>query len=162
MPKILLDIGQLNEPVIWLLETDGNALESYAIASYAWGSGSQGDAIVRAKTTKENMNVRKASGMELVSLPKTLQDLVEVTQRIGHRYLWLDAFCIVQNDRIYKSRQLNSMVEFYKQADVLVSAASASNCDKGFLQSRSGEQCYGTISQLPYKCKLDNHETQGS
>ncbi|KAG7408441.1 hypothetical protein Forpe1208_v011990 [Fusarium oxysporum f. sp. rapae] len=72
--------------------------ESFAIASYAWGSSSQADTKRRAQTTKENIGCRMASGIEVTGLPKTIQDLIEVTRQIGHRYLWLDAFCIVQND----------------------------------------------------------------
>ncbi|KAJ4246836.1 hypothetical protein NW762_013388 [Fusarium torreyae] len=162
MPKRLLDIGQLGEPVIRLLETSKATREAFAIASYAWGSGSQAGAIERAKTTKENVDSRIGYGMEVISLPKTIQDLIEVTRQIGHRYLWLDAFCIVQDDKAEKSHQLELMVEFYKQADILISAASASNCDEGFLQPRSVDQSYGSIFQLPCSWKHHDQVTQGS
>jgi hypothetical protein len=162
MPKRLLDVGQFDETMIQLVETGDSTLETYAIASYAWGSGSQAVAIEEAKTTTKNIELRMISGMELASLPRTIQDLVEVTRRIGHRYVWLDAFCIIQDDLIEKPHQLNLIVEFYKRADVLISAASASNCDEGFLQPRSVDQCYGTIFDLPYRWKLPSHEIRGS
>lgn len=162
MPKRLLGVGQLGDPVIGLLETSDDAKVSFAIASYAWGTGSQADAIQRAQTTKENIGYRIASGIEVASLPKTIQDLIEVTRQIGHQYLWLDAFCIVQDDSDEGRQQFNSIAEFYKQADVLISAASASNCDNGFLQSRIVGQCYSSVFELPYEWKIDGHKTQGS
>ncbi|SCO86118.1 related to tol protein [Fusarium oxysporum] len=103
-----------------------------------------------------------ASGIEVTGLPKSIQDLIEVTRQIGFRYLWLDAFCIVQDDEDDKNHQFNSIAEFYKQADILISAASASDCGEGFLQSRIVDRCYGSIFELPYEWKVDGDETQGS
>ncbi|SPJ86906.1 related to tol protein [Fusarium torulosum] len=162
MPKRLLSVGQLGDPVIGLLEASDDAKVSFAIASYAWGTGTQADAIQRAQTTKENIGYRMASGIEVTGLPKTIQDLIKVTRQIGHRYLWLDAFCIVQDHDDEKRHQFNSIAEFYKQADILISAASASNCGEGFLQSRIVDRCYGSVFELPYEWKIDDHDTQGS
>ncbi|KAF5585612.1 uncharacterized protein FSUBG_12387 [Fusarium subglutinans] len=162
MPKRLLDVGQLGDPVIGLLEANEDARVSFAIASYVWGNGSKKDAIKRTQTTKENIGYRMASGIEVIGLPKTIQNLIEVTRQIGLEYLWLDAFCIIQDDEDDAHHQVNSMSEFYKQADILISAASASDGDEGFLQSRMVDRCYGSIFELPYKWKVDGHETQGS
>ncbi|KAF5700465.1 hypothetical protein FMUND_14323 [Fusarium mundagurra] len=118
------------------------------------------DAIQRAKTAKENIGYRMASGIEVTGLPKSIQDIIEVTRQIGLRYPWPDAFCIVQNDKADKDHQFNSIAEFYKQADILISAASASDCSEGSLQSRRVDRCYGSIFELPYKWKVDGHETQ--
>ncbi|KAF9766837.1 hypothetical protein IL306_000690 [Fusarium sp. DS 682] len=54
------------------------------------------------------------------------------------------------------------MVDFYKRADILISAASASQSDEGFLQPRSIDQSYGNIFELRYKWNLSSHEAQGS
>ncbi|KAF4459055.1 hypothetical protein FALBO_14194 [Fusarium albosuccineum] len=54
------------------------------------------------------------------------------------------------------------MAEFYKRADVLVSAASASHCGEGFLQPRNVDQCYGAIYKLPFKWEFPNREVKGS
>ncbi|SCV61296.1 unnamed protein product [Fusarium fujikuroi] len=162
MPKRLLDVGHSNEPVLHLFATSHDTQESYAIASYAWGSGPQAEAIQQARTTQANIGSRMSYGLELTSLPRTIRELVEVTRRIGHRYLWLDAFCIVQDDSVEINDQLNAMVDFYKRADILISAASASQSDEGFLQPRSIDQSYGSIFQLRYKWNLSGQEGQGS
>ncbi|KAI3572035.1 heterokaryon incompatibility protein-domain-containing protein [Fusarium oxysporum f. sp. albedinis] len=162
MPKRLLNVGQLGDPFIGLLEASDDARVSFAIGSYVWGSGLKEDAIKQAQTTKENIGCRMTSGIEVTGLPKSIQDLVEVTRQIGLRYLWLDAFCIVQDDDDDRDHQFNSIAEFYKQADILISAASASDCGEGFLQSRTVDRCYGSIFELPYEWKVDGHETQGT
>ncbi|KAG4259291.1 hypothetical protein FPRO03_12967 [Fusarium proliferatum] len=153
MPKRLLDVGQLGDPVIGLLEVSDDARVSFAIGSYVWGNGLKKDVIQQAQTTKENIGYRMASRIEVTGLPKSIQDLIEVTRQIGLRYLWLDAFCIVQDDTDDAKHQFNSIAEFYKQADILISAASASDCGEGFLQSRIVDRCYGAIFELPYEWK---------
>ncbi|KAF5967560.1 hypothetical protein FBULB1_11156 [Fusarium bulbicola] len=162
MPKRLLDVGQLGDSFIGLLEASDNDRVSFAIGSYVWGNGLKENAIKQARTTKENIGYRMASGIEVTGLPKSIQDLIEVTRQIGFRYLWLDAFCIVQDDKDDADHQFKSIAAFYKQADILISAASASDCGEGFLQSRMVDQCYGSIFELPFKWKVDGHETQGS
>jgi hypothetical protein len=33
------------------------------------------------------------------NLPKTATEAIEITRRIGVRWLWIDALCIIQDDR---------------------------------------------------------------
>jgi hypothetical protein len=54
------------------------------------------------------------------------------------------------------------MIDFYKGADILISAASASHSDEGFLQPRTVDQSYGNVFELPYLWKLGEHSVQGS
>ncbi|KAM5527900.1 heterokaryon incompatibility protein [Fusarium oxysporum f. sp. phaseoli] len=162
MPKRLLDVGQFSDTTLQLFATSRDAEKSYAIASYAWGVGPQAKAIQQARTTQTNIEHRMSYGVELTSLPRTVRDLVKVARRIGHRYLWLDAFCIIQDDPDDRDNQLKTIVDFYKRADILISAASASQSDEGFLQPRSIEQSYGNIFDLRYKWSVSGHEVQGS
>ncbi|EXL64887.1 hypothetical protein FOPG_18869 [Fusarium oxysporum f. sp. conglutinans race 2 54008] len=162
MPKRLLDVGQFSDTTLQLSATSRDAEKSYAIASYAWGVGPQAKAIQQARTTQTNIEHRMSYGVELTSLPRTVRDLVKVARRIGHRYLWLDAFCIIQDDPDDRDNQLKTIVDFYKRADILISAASASQSDEGFLQPRSIEQSYGNIFDLRYKWSVSGHEVQGS
>ena len=47
-------------------------------------------------TTSPNIAERK-SGMPLASMPPTFQDVIQATRRMGLRYLWIDALCIIQD-----------------------------------------------------------------
>ena len=64
----------------------------YITLSYRWGPGGHD-----AKTTNENLEDRM-KGFAVSSLPRTLRDAVLVTRKLGVRYLWIDALCIIQED----------------------------------------------------------------
>jgi hypothetical protein len=162
MPRRLLDVGQIDQPIVRLSKTDPSNITIYAISSYAWGSGSKAKSIERVKTIKENFGPRMTYGIQVDSLPRTIRDLIEVTRSIAYQYLWIDALCIVQDDPDDSKDQLDNMAGFYKQADVLISAARASHCDEGFLQTRNADQCYGTIYKLPFEWLSSNGDIKGS
>jgi hypothetical protein len=46
--------------------------------------------------TKSNIQTL-ISGVEIDRPPQTLKDAVYVTRRLGIRYLWIDALCIIQD-----------------------------------------------------------------
>ncbi|KAH8657377.1 heterokaryon incompatibility protein-domain-containing protein [Ilyonectria robusta] len=162
IPKRLIDAGPVDAPIVRLVTSDSATTWKYAIASYAWGTGLQGDAIRQTQTTQANVESRMEDGIQLANLPKTIRDLIQVTRHVGYRFIWIDALCIVQDDDYERNHQLDRMVEFYKQADVLVSAASASHCDEGFLKLRDADKCYGSIYELPFELSLGDQNKKGS
>ena len=59
----------------------------------------------------------------------------------GVKYLWIDAFCILQDDhseeaRVDKERELGKMADIYKNATITIAASRATGADKGFLHER--------------------------
>jgi hypothetical protein len=66
-------------------------------------------------------------------LPQTIQDAISVTHRLGIRYLWVDALCIIQDNPIDKSTEINAVGANYKNATLTISAASAASVELGFL-----------------------------
>lgn len=86
---------------ISILETKGH-LGHYSTLSYCWGQGPHD-----YKTTSQNIGGRK-NGIYLVHLPKTLRDAIIVTRKLGIKYLWVDALCIIQGkDLLSLSRTSN-------------------------------------------------------
>ncbi|EEU33642.1 uncharacterized protein NECHADRAFT_89288 [Fusarium vanettenii 77-13-4] len=148
MPKRLLDVSRVEEPIMRLFTTDPTTVENYAIASYAWGISSKADAIHQARTTQANIGPRMEHGLQLASLPRTVRDLIEVTR--------------IQDNPVEQRHQLDRIAEFYKRADILISTASASHCGEGFLQPRNVDQCYSAIYELPFKWEFPNREVKGS
>ena len=57
-------------------------------------------------------------------VPRTIFDAMAVTQALGHQYLWIDRYCIDQNDPITKAFQLSLMDRIYEAAKVTLVAAS--------------------------------------
>ncbi|KAI9770876.1 MAG: hypothetical protein M1839_002996 [Geoglossum umbratile] len=87
-------------------------------------------------------------GISLPVLPKSIQDAVVTTRRLGIRFLWIDSLCIVQDSPPDIEQELSQMREVYKNSLVTVSAASANGCDHGFLNVRS-ETNFGPDLEIP-------------
>ncbi|KAL8299189.1 hypothetical protein RB594_008449 [Gaeumannomyces avenae] len=158
MPLRLLEVGTVDTPVAYLRVTKPEEMENYAIPSYAWGTGAEAHAIDAIKTNRANLHERLEKGMRLSTLPRTLQDLIIVTQQLGLRYLWIDALCIVQDDPDESRRELGRMGEIYQRSEILLSAAMAKHSGQGFLQARNLNQAYGAVYELPYRLNIDGEE----
>ncbi|KAG9242540.1 hypothetical protein BJ878DRAFT_391123, partial [Calycina marina] len=50
---------------------------------------------------------------------------VTVTRRLGIRYLWVDAICIVQDDFVHTSIHANDMSAIYSNATVTIAATNS-------------------------------------
>ncbi|KAK0654141.1 hypothetical protein DIS24_g5495 [Lasiodiplodia hormozganensis] len=64
-------------------------------------------------------------------MPKVIQDTVKLVRRLGYRYLWIDAICIVQNSA--RSWKLNAeiMNMIYRNADLTICAADGVDATAG-------------------------------
>ena len=95
-----------------------NDIEFTAL-SYVWGASS---------TTSNEIDDK---GGTLHDLPLTISDAMAVTLALGYRYIWVDRFCIRQNDPDDKTRQIPLMGLIYQLAVVTIVAAAGSNPDYG-------------------------------
>ena len=79
----------------------------------------------------------RKNGIEFQSLPKTFQDAIVITRRLGYQYLWIDSLCIVQDSHSDWEREASSMGAYYGQAHLTISATSADGDHIGFLNART-------------------------
>src|SRR3569833_4246378 len=56
------------------------------------------------------------------NLPATVADAMTVARELGIRYLWVDRYCIWQDDKTHKQSQILQMTEIYSDAVVTVAA----------------------------------------
>ncbi|KAF1995068.1 glycosyltransferase family 8 protein [Amniculicola lignicola CBS 123094] len=56
------------------------------------------------------------------ALPKLIEDAIFATKALGLKYLWIDRYCIAQNDKDVKHKQIASMDQIYSHADVTLIA----------------------------------------
>lgn len=88
----------------------------YAAVSYVWGTGP----------------LEKYDYPSLPSnLPATILDSMTVALKIGIRYLWVDRYCIWQDDPVHKMAQVRAMEEVYRNALVTIVAAGGSDPQYG-------------------------------
>ena len=63
--------------------------------------------------------------------PKTIQDSMEVVTQLSFRYLWVDRYCIDQNDKNDKHSQIAQMDMIYKSAALTIIAAAGEDPEYG-------------------------------
>ncbi|MCJ1446859.1 MAG: hypothetical protein MMC23_007366 [Stictis urceolatum] len=83
----------------------------YVALSYVWGDAVVGDLI--------------DDDIWLPSLlPATIEDAMKVTVSLGYTHLWIDRYCIDQDDAIEKHDQIQKMDKIFEGADLVIIAAA--------------------------------------
>lgn len=117
----------------------------YLCLSYCWGGNQNVTATqVSLSSLKEEIPMDK--------LGLTIRDAIETTSRLGFKYLWVDALCILQDDVEDKMANIQHMAHIYKHATAVISAATASNSNEGFLRSNRTpvSEGYAFTLRLPH------------
>ncbi|KAI1078222.1 HET-domain-containing protein [Whalleya microplaca] len=127
LPTRVLDVGRSQDGTVKLYPNKSGMAEDYVALSYCWG-GPQ-------PLTANNGNMRQLmDGIELSALPQTLQDAVLVTRRLGFRYLWVDAICIIQDNNEDKMKEISRMGNIYRNATATIAASYSGSASGGFLK----------------------------
>ncbi|CZR65432.1 uncharacterized protein PAC_15332 [Phialocephala subalpina] len=84
--------------------------KSYIALSYVWGNH-----VKDATTSKDS---------PLGPLPATIEDAILLTIGLGYQYLWIDRYCISQDNPIERQLQIQNMNAIYEQSVVTVIAAA--------------------------------------
>ncbi|KAI8306700.1 hypothetical protein K4K61_004221 [Colletotrichum sp. SAR11_59] len=135
-PTRLLDLSapDLDFDTLRLIVTSDEALECkqrYTTLSHCWGSA---QFVQLKKSTYGQFRKR----IQLSDLPKTFREAVEVTRRLGIRYLWIDSLCILQ-DRDDLSDWLVEaalMHKVYSHSYCNIAAAGSQDSSKGLFFKR--------------------------
>jgi hypothetical protein len=93
----------------------------YLALSYVWGD------------TTLHSNRLDAS-----KLPRLIHDAVKVTVELGFDYLWVDRYCIPQDDPVQMQHHLNAMHKIYKNAEATIIAAAGEDPSHGLPGVGSG------------------------
>lgn len=133
LPTRLLYVGDPNEDTLILMENIPTEEEvRYIALSHSWGNLSHQEQ-QRISTTRENLPDRR-EGFSIHDFPQTFRDAVRVTRGLGLRYLWIDAFCIIQEDNTDFKRELERMEDVFASAYCRIAATSDKASCHGFLK----------------------------
>lgn len=95
---------------------------TYVTLSYVWGT----------NTSHYPSGWRCKPGTPLPELlPQTIHDAIDFVKNLGYRYLWVDQYCIDQDDVCHKARQISAMHRIYSGSELTIIAAAGSNCEYG-------------------------------
>ncbi|KAL8855860.1 MAG: hypothetical protein Q9178_007521 [Gyalolechia marmorata] len=84
------------------------------------------------------LEIRKMS-IPLNSLPRTFQDAIVITRKLGLRYIWIDSLCILQDSREDWEKESTMMGEIYASGYLNIAARGAVNAESGCFFSRDPE-----------------------
>ncbi|KAF8850629.1 HET-domain-containing protein, partial [Acephala macrosclerotiorum] len=127
LPTRVVDVGLLNDANVKLHMSNGE-LGHWLALSHCWGGKSA------SATTKDNLNAR-CHGFPISELSRTFRDAVMITRKLGHKYLWIDCLCIIQDcDEDWQIESVK-MAEIYSHGLLTISADAAINSDHGIFRS---------------------------
>lgn len=122
LPHRILKIETIEPMAIRLVENDPS-MERYACLSYRWGSNTAINSLKIA-----NLAVYKRGVPDQFIYP-LVRDAIVAAWRVGLTYIWIDSYCIVQDDELDWSREAAAMGEIYENAFITLSATTATDGD---------------------------------
>ena len=135
IPTRLIDVQAQRSGDICLIETAKQPPvdRRYIALSHCWGGLPKLDEIkTRRRTLKGYMRKIEAS-----ILPRTFQDAIDITRHLGLRYLWIDSFCIIQDDDSDWEKEASLMDIVYANAYCTIAATASSDGNGGCFVPRS-------------------------
>lgn len=95
---------------------------TYVTLSYVWGTPPGG--------TSEDVGEKCSVATLPTRLPRVVEDAIRVVKELGFRYLWVDKYCIPQNDESAKHAQIRLMDRIYARSAITIVAAAGD--DEGY------------------------------
>ncbi|KAK4125622.1 HET-domain-containing protein, partial [Parathielavia appendiculata] len=137
LPTRVIDVGISfgdGDPVK-VLETNGLS-GKYLTLSHCWGDPDLMPTKLTARTLEEYKK-----GVPYDSLPRTFQDAVTFTRKMGIHYLWIDSLCIIQPECGQDSKlsdqdweqEIGRMNDVYRNSHLTLAAATSTSCTGGLL-----------------------------
>src|SRR6201996_7451514 len=97
----------------------GSLSDQYMTLSYVWGQ--------QSSTSAESTS----SKFCLENSPLTVRDAVQVVLNLGRRYLWVDRYCIDQEDSLERHSMIHSMDTIYENSEATIVALHGDNDESG-------------------------------
>lgn len=125
LPSRVLDLGPAlgafpeTDADVRLVESRG-ARGKYVCLSYCWG----GAIDIRLTRDRYESYMR---GIAWAKLPQGYRDAIQLTRKLGVRYIWIDSLCIIQDDEEDWKEQASKMASIYQGSLVTVSATKAAS-----------------------------------
>ncbi|RSL78667.1 hypothetical protein CEP51_008016 [Fusarium floridanum] len=134
LPTRVLDVGDPKDrdPQLKLQVNEVETHGSYLALSYCWGAPGPRTAPKPLLLRRDSLH-RLTSKIRPNKLQQSIQDAIWVTRELGFRYLWIDALCIIQDDKEDKAHEISKMATIYKNASITLAAGTATKASEGFL-----------------------------
>ena len=100
----------------------------YIALSYVWGE----DYALRDHRSN-SLEPGRFQGLQHLpeEIPQTIEDAISVTRALGETFLWIDAYCIEQENPLRRQSSIREMDLIYNGAFLTICVLSAENVEKG-------------------------------
>lgn len=138
-PTYLLDCtikGPKGAPGVKII--DGQFLDpftEYVTLSHCWGI-SRDPNMKRIRLHKKTLAAFR-QGVACASLPKTFAEAAAATIKLGYKYLWIDALCIMHDNEKAVLEEVANMHRIYGEATLNLSATGATDDSAGLFFNRN-------------------------
>lgn len=133
-----------------LVLTSGWSMKtSYATLSHCWGG-------LEFLTLTRNSLASFMTKVPIEECPKTFQDAVFITRKLGIDYLWIDSLCIIQDSEQDWLNESALMSQVYSNSTITIAAAAACDGTIGCLvqlPNNLGRSCTMDIARYGLKTR---------
>jgi hypothetical protein len=116
-----------NQPPIMLIDCEDLSIREakpgcqWFALSYVWS-------IAHGNVSPKDVTLEESNGLKLpCKRPNIVMDAIKVTLALGYKYLWIDKYCIDQENSAMKALQLVQMREIYHGAVLTIIGAADSD-----------------------------------
>jgi hypothetical protein len=131
----VLYVGSQQQPELYVAQSSDISRDNnprYIALSHCWG----GHVSCKLLATNYEQMHRVVI---FDNLPKSFQDAVSITRRLGIPYLWIDSLCILQDSPHDWAAESPTMGDVFANAHCVVSATSSSDSDGGCFRMRPAQ-----------------------
>jgi hypothetical protein len=130
LPTRLIDVGIGETPRLRIVESKTLPSDTrYLTLSHCWG------AFPLSKLLTDKLEAFKEE-LPAEKLPKTFLDSIALTRRLGMRYIWIDALCILQDSKADWKHESRIMGQVYSNSYLNIAASASSDGQRGLFHRR--------------------------
>lgn len=151
MPTRVIDVLADTEDKLQLVQTGREMKDRYMAVSHCWGHIPQSEQFRllngNIETLKENI--------DYAALPQTFRDAVDLSRRLGVRYIWIDSICIIQDNAADWVSESAKMGSVYSHSYFTLAVSSSPSSLVGLLKHREQRPCV-RIGDLYFAKAIDD------
>ncbi|KLU90441.1 hypothetical protein MAPG_10295 [Magnaporthiopsis poae ATCC 64411] len=148
LPTRIIDVDTKLLPTVDIKLSLGEFGE-YLALSYCWGIGPHNYGLKKSWKFLEGRR-----SIFYHRLLKTIKDAIKITRQLGFRYLWVDALCVIQDDKDDWQRESARMSKVYSNAYCTISATGAGGVSEGCFMKRTVLDIPALPRRLPSGARL--------
>ena len=135
----LIDImsGRTRDRVRLTVSSEEREAKPYMTLSYHWGPNVNQDTLPLLRISSLEAYRKK---IPLFNMPKLFTEFIELARRLGVRYVWIDAYCIVQDAVVDWQTECAKMGDIYQQALLNIAAGGAHDSNAHLMIERNVAQ----------------------